>query len=138
VTRFVADASVAVKWFLNEADTPRAMALLNRGAELCAPQLLRVEIAAAIVRRFRTGGLDLDDARERLAEAAAAASEPRISFWSDSDLLPRACAIALQIKHPLQDCVYLACAEHVGGELVTADATLFKRAQPHFNFVTWL
>lgn len=52
----------------------------------------------------------------------------------DEIIIERAGEIALQIFHPLQDCLYIACAEHVDADLVTTDATLLKRAAA-FPFV---
>lgn len=54
---------------------------------------------------------------------------------SDAQLLPRAEAIALDLKQALKDCLYIALAERVGGELITSDTTLLARAAPHFPFV---
>lgn len=135
MSAFVADASVAAKWFLREPDAPKAMDLLRTGAKVFAPAFLQVELAAAIVRRFRNGGLNIEDARERLIEAADAIAEPRISFFSDTELLPRASSVALDIRHPLQDCLYIACAERVQCDLITVDPKFLARAAPVFPFV---
>jgi predicted nucleic acid-binding protein len=51
----VVDASVAAKWFLAEEDTPAANALPHGTQKLVAPALIRVEVYAAITRRFRKG-----------------------------------------------------------------------------------
>lgn len=52
----------------------------------------------------------------------------------DETIIERAGEIALQILHPLQDCLHIACAEHVDAELITADATLLRRGAA-FAFV---
>ncbi len=39
----------------------------------------------------------------------------------------RAVAIALELRHPAYDAIYLACAEAVGGILVTADRRLARK-----------
>ena len=36
-------------------------------------------------------------------------------------LIDRAIAIALYLRHPIYDCLYLVCAERAGTRLVTAD-----------------
>ncbi|MEE8536266.1 MAG: type II toxin-antitoxin system VapC family toxin, partial [Kiloniellales bacterium] len=41
-----------------------------------------------------------------------------------SDLTDRALAIAMMIRHPVYDCLYIACAEVGEGILVTADKRL--------------
>lgn len=130
----VVDASVAVKWFLNEAESERAAALLAAGA-LHAPALLRVEVAAAISRRQRIGALDEADARRLLIEAHAMLRWPAFRFVDDNMLLPRAAEIALQMRHPLQDCLYVACAEQIGGDVVTVDPKFVARIGPSFSLV---
>ena len=58
----VVDASVAVKWLLPEAGAEAARRMLDSGAELVAPALIRVEVAAAIAHKSRFGELDPPDA----------------------------------------------------------------------------
>lgn len=132
---FVPDASVAVKWLIVEPDSSAAAALLHTDHEICAPALLRIEVAAAIVRRFRTGHIAEIEARERLAHSQRILAENRVRYIADIDLLPQAGEIALRIKHNLQDCLYIACAQRLGARVVTTDKTLLKRATPHFSFV---
>jgi hypothetical protein len=40
---------------------------------------------------------------------------------------PQAIALALQLKHPYQDCLYLALAERLQAPLVTADPKFIER-----------
>lgn len=40
-------------------------------------------------------------------------------FWKK-----RALEIALELRHTVYDCLYLACAERIGGVLITADVEL--------------
>lgn len=131
----VVDASVAAKWFLVEQDSIPAAALLTGDHDLGGPSLLAVEIAAAISRRFRQGGIDEADARRKLEHARRFIAAPSIHLVSDTHLLARASEMSIQIRHPLQDCLYIACAEHLNGDFVTADETLLSRALPHFSFV---
>jgi predicted nucleic acid-binding protein len=131
----VVDASIGAKWFLSEADSVRAAQLLYGPQELIAPMLLRVELAAAISRQFRLGLIDEKHAQRRFQDMRQIVSAPGIKLVDDDLLLARAMEIALQIRHPLQDCLYVAFAEMEQAELITADATLLKRAAPHFPFV---
>jgi predicted nucleic acid-binding protein len=131
----VVDASVAAKWFLTEPGSKDATALLKGSDDLIGPELLVVESAAAIVRRFRIGGLNEAQAQRLLAEAHAVFKMRSITLHANFALLPRAEEIAITLRHALQDCLYIACAEAIGGELITADAALIARSQPHFPFV---
>lgn len=130
----VADASVAAKWFLSEPGSDKAADLLEAGL-LHAPTLLRVEIASAISRRHRVGALAEDDARTLLAEAQALLRWPAFRFVDDGLLLLRAGQISLALRHPLPDCLYIACAEYLGGDVLTVDPKFLERAMPHFPFV---
>jgi predicted nucleic acid-binding protein len=47
----VVDASVIVKWFIPEAGTEPAKALLAEADELIAPELARIEVASALIRK---------------------------------------------------------------------------------------
>lgn len=134
MTALVVDASVLVKMFLRESDSHRAIALLGANS-LEGPAHVAVEISSAITRRFRLGGIARAGAETALSEARAYFASRAMLLHSDAQLLPRAEEIALDLKHALKDCLYVALAERVGGELVTTDATLIARAAPHFPFV---
>jgi predicted nucleic acid-binding protein len=54
---------------------------------------------------------------------------------ADADLLPRAEEIALDLKHALKDCLYVALAEREKCDLVTTDASLLARAGGQFPLV---
>lgn len=130
----IIDASVAAKWFLNEEGSDDAVRLLKAGS-LRAPTLLRVEVAAAISRRHRLGKIDSLDARTLFTEADSILRWPTFWFVDDGALLPRAAEISLLLRHPLQDCLYVACAERFRAELVTVDPRFLERAGPRFPFV---
>lgn len=131
----VIDASVGAKWFLSEADSLRAAQLLDGPEPLIAPNLLRVEVAAAISRQFRLGLIDEEYARRRFEEMLQIVSAPAVKLIDEASLLARGMQIALQIRHPFQDCLCLACAEAEQTDLVTADTTLLRRASTEFPFV---
>ena len=67
------DASVALKWFVPEADSETAVALLTDN-QLSAPDLILVEVGNALWKAFRRGALDgvtFSEDVERLHEAFA-------------------------------------------------------------------
>jgi predicted nucleic acid-binding protein len=125
----VVDASVAVKWFIEELGSETAETLLTGPEKLIAPALIRVEVAAAITRKVRPGEIESKEAEEacRLWIGALASGVPMLS--PDEENLESAIELALQIRHPLQDCIYLALARRVNGTLVTADPKFAKNAR---------
>ena len=59
------------------------------------------------------------DARPYLEELAGLSDI--ITRHHDGDLVERAVRIALEMDHPIYDCLYLACAESTDSDLTTAD-----------------
>jgi predicted nucleic acid-binding protein len=124
----VVDASVAVKWFLPEHGAEAAHSLLLGHEKLVAPTLIRIEVAAAITRKVRLGELPVEDAEATCDLWLRALLRGVVTLRPDEDNLETAVKLALQIRHPLQDCLYLALAQRDGGSLITADPKFAERA----------
>jgi predicted nucleic acid-binding protein len=73
-----------------------------------APALIHVEVAAAITRKVRLGELLSPEAEAACDLWFRALSTAVVTLSPDQNDLPAAVALALQIRHPLQDCLYLA------------------------------
>ena len=115
--RLVVDASVVVKWFVEEEYSAEAGRLLEQGHELYAPRLLASEVGNALWRKVRTGELE----RSRAGTLAAAISEAPVRWTDDEEVCPDAVRLSLALDRPVYDCVYLALAHRIGATLVTAD-----------------
>jgi predicted nucleic acid-binding protein len=96
---------------------------------------LRQEVSSAVVRAFRNARLNRPDAEHALASAAQMLSSAAIELVPSERVQLRAETIALDLRHSLLDCLYIALAERESCDLVTTDATLISRAAPHFPFV---
>jgi predicted nucleic acid-binding protein len=132
----VVDASIAAKWYLHEAGSEEAATLLTSGSVLIAPALIRVEVTGAILRRYRERKLSLERAREACELWDADLAGGALRLVPDETLIIPARAIAFQIRHAIQDCLYLAAAVEAGSaHLVTADPTFHARAVSAFPFV---
>jgi predicted nucleic acid-binding protein len=118
----VVDASVAIKWLIEEDGTDAAEAL--RGRRLVAPQLIRVEVANVLRTIAARGLTPLASAAELFALFQGA---PVDIVDVDDALERRALDLAMALAHPVYDCLYLALAERMGASMVTAD-TRFLRA----------
>ncbi len=112
----VVDASVALKWVLDEPGQEAADALLQE--ELIAPALWLVEAANALWRRVQRREISGEEAQERLAELFNAP----VTTTSIEDDLPAAADLANRLGHPVYDCLYLALALRENTHVVTADA----------------
>ncbi len=116
----VVDASVAVKWFVEEPLWEEARRLVERREPLYAPDLIFAEVTNAAWKMVRRNEIDRDQA----FVMTAAIGIPFSRVLPSSLLHERALHIALTIEHPIYDCLYLACAETADAVLVTADARL--------------
>ncbi len=113
--RIVIDASVALKWVLDEPGSEAAVAL--RDQELIAPTLWLAEAANALWRHARIGDISDDEAAIHFSELRKA---PVASLPIEPHLEP-ALKLAVEIGHPVYDCIYLALALHHQTHVVTAD-----------------
>jgi predicted nucleic acid-binding protein len=113
--RVVIDASVALKWILDEPESETAVAL--RGEDLLAPALWLAEAANALWRRSRIGDITADEAGSYLSELMNAP----VASLAVEPYLEAALKLATEIGHPVYDCLYLALALHHETHVVTAD-----------------
>lgn len=123
----VIDASVAVKWFLPENDADKAEALLLSGQKLIAPEIIRIEVAAAFTRLLRTGDLDKPTVEAKLEKWHRALTRQAISLERTEEHFAEAAMISMDIQHQLQDCLYVAIGSRLGAPLITADTKLLKK-----------
>lgn len=115
--RLVVDASVAVKWFVEEEYSVQAGSLLEATHELYAPRLLASEVGNVLWRKARNGEME----RSRVGALAAAISKMPVHWVEDEEICPDAVRLSLGLGRSVYDCLYLALAHRLGATLVTAD-----------------
>jgi predicted nucleic acid-binding protein len=115
----VVDASVAIKWFVRETGRQQAIRLLD-GPQRHAPDLIIAEVGNVAWKKAIRGEVTGEQAR------FICASVPRYFavLHRSATLIDRAIEIALRLRHPIYDSLYLACADRAGARLVTADERL--------------
>ena len=125
---YVIDASIATKWIVEEEGSEAALALQDQ--DMIAPALLRIETANVLHTLVRKSVVSVDVARGLYQFLQSA---PVMIADHDDDLERRALDLALELDHPVYDCVYLALAERTGRVLITADQRFFRSlgAEPH-------
>ena len=122
MTAFVVDASVVIKWVVEEAGSEHAARLID-GPALSAPDLLMSECANILWKKVRRGELNRDEASLSI----------ELLMRADIELVPTralaaaATALALDLDHPAYDCMYLAVAVERGTAVVTADRRFVRR-----------
>ena len=118
------DASVAVKWVIEEPGAAKARRLA--GARLEAPDLLLVECARVFWEKVRLGELAAEQAVSRML----ALSKAPLSIVPSADVVELALGLALELDLDVYDCIYLALAGRLRLPLVTADRGLVSAVQP--------
>jgi predicted nucleic acid-binding protein len=116
----VVDASVALKWFVDEDGSPGAVSLLNSGEPMIAPDLVVAEVCNAGWKSLRRREIDA----AQFDEIAADVSRVFVRLVSLDQLIRRAAVIARELDHAIYDCLYLALAEAEEVAMVTADRRL--------------
>jgi predicted nucleic acid-binding protein len=116
----IVDASVAVKWVVDEEFSAAARSLA--GAKLYAPDLLYIECANILWKKAVKKDLTHSQAAHALKELCTSP----VTIVASGPLLERALAIAEVLLHPVYDCVYLALAADKKMPLVTADERLAR------------
>ena len=124
---WVVDASVALGWFAEVAQSERAVALLEAqpAIELIAPDLVLVELLNAGWKAQR---------QEAISEAQfLAIGELAPSLFSElvpsATLLARAQHWCQELDHPAYNCLYLALAELRSVVLLTQDQRLLRKVR---------
>ncbi|MDA0664720.1 MAG: type II toxin-antitoxin system VapC family toxin [Proteobacteria bacterium] len=125
---YVVDASVAVKWVVNEPYSDQAAALLAGNRVLCAPEMIYAETANALWAMARRG----DFGRDSLRDALDLLLEAPIAIPATMrQLAPAAARLALDLDHPAYDCFYLALALQEQRPMVTADRRFYAKVSGH-------
>jgi len=132
----IVDASVVIDWVSPDASaTTPSVRLFNRlgvrGADLLGPRLLFEEVSNALISGIR---------RRRWTGAAADSSQALLlrlplHVVDDRRDLVRAWELARRYdNHPVYDMIYVALAERMRTELITADASL-RRRLAHLSWI---
>ena len=115
----IVDASVAVKWVLRESDSDIARTIAAGDMRLLAPDLIILELANALRKAVSAQSITRDYAVQSLA-GIRRVFDPLITI---ADFIDEAISLAIDLKHPIYDCVYLVTSRRLGAPLVTADTT---------------
>jgi predicted nucleic acid-binding protein len=122
VKTLVIDASIAVKWVVEESGTVEALTL-RRTAMLVAPDLLVVECANILWKKFQRREMS----KEETLLAARLLQGAEIELVPSRSLLEAASRIAIELDHPAYDCLYLALAIERDCRFVIADGCLLRK-----------
>ncbi len=126
---YVIDTSVAVKWYIPESFSVEAKRYMGKGLDRHAPDYLLAEAASVVLKRVRSRDAKLKLTFDEGCMVLAASKTAPIQFHESRMMIDPSFALAEQVGASLYDGLFLALALRLGGQLVTADAKLFKKIQ---------
>lgn len=131
--KLVIDSSVAVKLVAPEDGQEEAYAMIRATSERVAPTLILAEAANTFWKKVGRG--ELSEAQAQAGVEVVADVVTR--FVDEGALMPDALRMAIEISHPVYDCIYLVLAEREGCTLLTGDQRLVRklRATPYSSLV---
>ena len=116
------DASALVKLIVREPDSAAYQALVPEGVRLSAPAHVLAETGEVISRKMRAGHVD-----EEQMVLIVGQLETEVELISLTGLLDPAIRIALEVGASVYDCLYVAAADRLKSQLLTADRRLVER-----------
>lgn len=134
----VVDSSVAVKWFVVEPYSTKALEILNQYREgtisFLAPDLINAEFGNIIWKKHVLQGLAASDAQSIVHDFRALP----FRFVSTATLLEDAYALAVKHHRTVYDSLYLALSLREGCQFVTADERLVNAVGLSFPNIVWI
>ena len=123
--RYVVDASVGIKLFVEEEFSEQAYAMFSHlaaepPAELYVPDLFYIECTNILLKYTRRFGRSLEDSQADLADLGRLA----LRITSTADLMERSLLLAKKFDLSAYDACYAALAQQLEIPLVSADRPL--------------
>lgn len=132
----IVDASVLLSAFFPDEAQPQAQAVLRGHASgkdrLKAPALIVYEVTNAVWQAERRGRITSEQADQILGAASGLDIELLALNWGES--LP----LARRFGRSAYDAAYLALAEGLKEDLITADERLYNSVNSKLEWVLWL
>ncbi|MCG8510354.1 MAG: DUF3775 domain-containing protein [Rhodospirillales bacterium] len=121
----VVDASVVIKWFVDEPLHAEARHIYKYQRDILAPEFVLVEVANVVWKKVRLREIEAEQAHgiiDLIFEAVP-------TLVGLQDILFQATNFAMELDHPVYDCLYLACIGGPQDALVTGDKRFFNKVQ---------
>ena len=131
----VLDTSVDYKWYIEEEGTPKALLLrddfVKRGAETVIPDFLFLELSNALRYNPEMKREDVEEIIDNLFELGLE------TVVTTSTFTKKALKIAYDYQTTVYDVLYLALAQNLEFEFITADKKLYEKTKTLY-FVKYL
>lgn len=134
--KFVIDTSVAVKWFIREKDSEKALEVLHQLNYFYAPEIFLVEIDSALSKKVRRRDISIKNA---FRKRKTFRNLP-FKIIAYKDIAEFAFRLATEFSITLYDAAYLATAIDYEAKLYTADLRLSNglSTTPFANYVEYI
>jgi predicted nucleic acid-binding protein len=133
--KLIIDTSVAEKWYVPNPDTAKALRLrIDFHAqlhELLAPDTLLAECAGVVVNAEKKTLIDPGEAVESIRDLLVVG----IAMHASAPLLRRAAEISFLTRLTVASSLYVALAEQMKCQLLTAQLKVIRATRKHFSFV---
>ncbi len=135
---YIIDASVAVKWVVDEIQNEQALYFLSDDIHRIVPDIIFHECLNAVNKIRNRGELEFKDCVDAVntlfKEHSPLQLIPVDTIWH------RSLELANNINHPIYDCLYLATAELHDAVLVTADRVFYDLVitSSYSNLISWI
>jgi predicted nucleic acid-binding protein len=121
----IIDASIIVKLCIEENGSAIARQVVAQAVKLSAPNHALAEVGEVLARKVRLGQARFEQVSDAIGAVAL-----RIDFIDLRELLPAAMTLSLDTRLSVYDCLYVAAAERLRGQLFTADQRMLNLLQP--------
>ena len=136
MSRYVVDASVAIRWYVEEIHSIHALQLLEAKNILLAPDLILPEVGNILWKRVRMSDLSLEIAQLHLV----AFTSLDLTLVPSIEIISQAFEIASTLDCSVYDSLYVSVAILREARLVTADRKMYNTliASRLKDFVIWI
>jgi predicted nucleic acid-binding protein len=139
LNRTVIDASVVLKWYLDDEEYgQKALSLLakyvSEELDIIAPSLLEYEVINGLLIAQKRGRIKKD----KILTAIDGFVNLEIKFLDLSNLYQKVLHYCNAYKCSAYDGSYLAVAENEGAVMITSDAGLYKTVRKDLKWIKWI
>ncbi len=139
MNRIVIDASVALKWYLDDENLgTKAINILNHyisnEIDLLAPSLIEYEVMNGLMIAQKRGRID----KKSLQSGIEGFFNLEITLFNASHFHAKALDILSFFDISSYETSYLALAENEKAPFMTADKVLYNKVQKKLKYIKWL
>ncbi len=139
MNRTVIDASVVLKWYLDDEQYgQKALSLLakyvSEELDLIAPSLLEYEVINGLLIAQKRGRIK----EGKILTAIDGFVNLEIKFLNLSNLYQKVLHYCNAYNCSAYDASYLAVAENEGAVMITSDAGLYKAVKKNLKWIKWI